>query len=99
MPHPSYWFEKIHEAISNPKGDRAHLVTFQGCYIDDLLDHYKGSLSKDNLLELEVEHLTEKLREYIQKNYTSGKFQTRKYARKLASDLKTILSNDSTIDN
>ena len=89
MPHPSYWFEKIHEAISNPKGDRAHLVTFQGFYIDDLLDHYKDALSKeskDNLLE--VEHLAEKLREYIQKNYTSGKFQTREYARKLASDLK-----------
>ena len=87
MPH--YWFDKIHEAISNPKGDRAHLVTFQGFYIDDLLDHYKDALSKeskDNLLE--VEHLAEKLREYIQKNYTSGKFQTREYARKLASDLK-----------
>ena len=89
MPHPSYWLDKIHEAISNPKGDHAHVVTFQGFYIDDLLDHYKGSLSqesKDNLLE--VEHLAEKLREYIQKNYTSGKFQTREYARKLASDLK-----------
>ena len=97
MPHPSYWFEKIHEAISKPKGDHAHLVTFQGFYIDALLNYYKDSWSeesKDNFLE--VEHLAEKLREYIQKNYTSGKFQTKKYARKLASDLKTILSDGST---
>ena len=89
MPPPSYWFEKIHEAISKPKEDHANFVTFQGAYIDNLLTHYKDSLSeesKDNLLE--VEHLAEKLREYIQKNYTSGKFQTREYARKLASDLK-----------
>ena len=94
MPPPSYWFDKIHEAISTPKGDHAHLVTFQGFYIDDLLDHYKDALSKDNLLA--VEHLAEKLREYIQKNYTSGKFQTREYARKLASDLKTILRGGAT---
>ena len=97
MPPPSYWFEKIHEAISQPKGGPAELVACHGFYIDNLLDHYKGSLSKesqDNLLE--VEHLAEKLREYIQKNYTSGKFQTREYARKLASDLKTILSDGST---
>lgn len=86
MPHPSYWFEKIHEAISKPDGDHAYLVTFEGRYIDDLLDHSKDVLSKDNLLE--VEHLAEKLREYIQKNYTSKKFQTKEYARKLASDLK-----------
>ena len=88
MPHPTYWFEKIHEAISKPKGDHANLVT-QGFYIDELLNHYKDSLSKeskDNFFE--VEHLAEKLREYIQKNYTSGKFQTRQYARELVSDLK-----------
>ena len=94
MPHPNYWFEKIHEAISKPKGDHAYLVTFQGFYIDDLLDHLSkdDSLSKDN--SLEAEHLAEKLREYIQKNHTSRKFQTRNYARKLVSDLKAILTYD-----
>lgn len=93
MPHPTYWFEKIHEAISKPKGDHANLVVTQGFYIDDLLNHYKDSLSKeskDNFFE--VEHLAEKLREYIQKNYTSGKFQTRQYARVLASDLKNYFN-------
>lgn len=47
MPHPSYWFKKIHEAINKPKGDHAHLITSQGRYIDDLLDHYRDPLGKE----------------------------------------------------
>ena len=92
MSLPAYWFEKINEVINTPKGNRAWRVNFEGTYIDELFDHYKDSVSQNDLLE--VEHLMEKLREYIQRNCTS-KFQTKEYARKLVSDLKAVLGHDS----
>ena len=90
MPSPIYWFEKIYAAIDKPKGDHANAVVAHGRYIDDLLDHYKDSLNEDNFSEAKV--IAEKLREYIQKNYSPGKkFQTVKYAKKLVSNLKIVL--------
>ena len=89
MPSPNYWFEKINAAIDKPKGDHANAVVFHGRYIDELLDHYRDSLSEDSFSRAKV--LAEKLREYIQQNYASRKFSTVKEARKSVSDLKTIL--------
>jgi len=34
MPHPSYWYEKINEAISKPRGDHAAAVVQAGSYIE-----------------------------------------------------------------
>ena len=89
MPSPGYCFEKINEAISKPKSGHAELVAIDGYYINNLLSHYKESLSEDDFLEATI--LAKELREYIQNNYRSPKFRTMKYARKLVGDLKTIL--------
>ena len=88
MSSPTYYFEKINEAINKPKGDHAYLVIYHERYINELLDHYKGYLSEVSFSEAEV--LAEELRDYITQNYTR-KFKTVGYTRKLVSDLKAIL--------
>ena len=88
MSYPTYEITQIHEAISKPKGDRAHAVANVGWGIDPLLDYCKNSLSEDAFLN--AEDIIEKLREYVKRNYDK-KFQTMGYARKLVSDLESIL--------
>ena len=88
MSYPTYEIIQINEAINNPKGDRAKAVGFHGWGIDALLDYCKNSLSADAFLS--AEDIIEKLREYVKRN-CDKKFQTMGYARKLVSDLESIL--------
>lgn len=85
MPSPNYWFSKINEAISKPKGDHAYIARQDGGYIDRLLD---DSMDSPNLSEIEV--LAAELREYICRNRTS-KFRTIEVARKLVCRLKELV--------
>ena len=97
MPHPSYWFEKIHEAINKPKGDHAHLVTCQGFYIDDLLNHYKNALSKESkdfFLKLNIS--LKNLENIFKRTIPRGSFKRDNMLENWHLTLKTILSDDST---
>ena len=85
MPSPTYWFEKIHEAISKPKGPHAELALGKNGYIDCLLDDSKDSPDFD-----EIQVLLEELREHIHKNRTS-KFSTFGAARKLVTRLRKLI--------
>lgn len=84
MPSPTYWFEKLNEAISKPKGPHAELALAKDGYIDCLLDYSKDSCNFD-----EVQVIAEELREHIRRNLTS-KFSTFGAARKLVEQLKQL---------
>ena len=77
MSSPTYYFEKINEAISKPKGPHAELALGKYGYIDSLLDYSKNSRNFD-----EIQVIAEELRVHIHKNLTS-KFSTFDVARKL----------------
>ena len=83
----TYDLIQINEAINNPKSDKAHAVA-EGWGIDSLLVYCKNSLSEDDLPNAEI--IIEKIREYVKRNLQS-KFETKKYARELVSNLKKIL--------
>ena len=85
MPSPTYWFEKINEAISKPKGPHAELALVENGYIDCLLDYSKDSPDFD-----EIQFILEELREHIHKNRTS-KFSTFGAARKLVDRLMKLI--------
>ena len=84
MSSPTYWFEKINEAISKPKGPHAELALGENGYIDLLLKYSKDS---PNFNEIQV--ITEELRDHIHKNRTA-KFSTFNAARKLVDRLKKL---------
>lgn len=85
MPSPTYWFEKINEAISRPKGAHAELALGEHGYLDCLLDHSKNSSNFD-----EIQVIEEKLREHICRNLTA-KFSTFDAARKLVKRWQLLL--------
>ena len=88
MSYPTYEIIQINEAINNPKRDKAEAVGHHGWGIDPLLDYCKKSLSEDDFLQ--AEDIIEELREYVKRN-CAKKFKTVGYARKLVSDLESIL--------
>ena len=88
MPSPTYWFEKIHDAIDNRKGDHAVVIANHGAYLDDLLDYYKDSLSEDSFSD--AKGIVEQLREYYTRNL-KRKYLTVGHARNLVSELQATL--------
>ena len=60
MASPAYWFEKINEAISKPRGPHAELALGENGYIDLLLKYSKDS---PNFNEIQV--IAEELRDHI----------------------------------
>lgn len=85
MPSPTYWFEKINEAISKPKGPHAELALGKHGYIDCLLDYSKNFGNFD-----EIQVIAEELRVHIHKNRTS-KFSTFDAARKLVDQWRKFI--------
>ena len=81
MSSPTYHFEKIHDAISNPKGDHAQMIDW---HIDAILGDFKDSNSIDAMNRIASE-----LKNYVEKNLKS-KFKTRDYARQLAREWKSL---------
>ena len=81
MSDPTYHFGKIHDAISNPKGDRARMIDW---HIDSILDDFKDSDSINAM-----NRIASKLTEYVNRNLQS-KFETREYARKLVREWKQL---------
>ena len=81
MSSTTYHFEKINDAINNPKGDHAHMIEY---HIDSILDNHKDTNGIDAMKQL-----ASKLREYVEKNLTS-KFKTREYARQLVREWKGL---------
>ena len=88
MSNLSYDIQQIHEAISDPKGDRAVAVGCHGWGIDAILDDCKKYLSENQFVQ--AEDIIEKLREYVKRNL-GKKFKTMGYARKLVSNLEVIV--------
>ena len=85
MSSPAYWYEKINEAISKPKGPHAELALGKDGYIDLLLRYSKNSCNFD-----EIQVIAEELRVYIHKNLTS-KFSTFDDARKLVNQWMNLI--------
>ena len=79
MSMTSYHFGKIHDAISNPKGDLAHGIDYD---INSILEEHKDS---DHIEAMK--RIASELREYVNRNLTS-KFKTRDYARQLVREWK-----------
>ena len=88
MSNLSYDIQQIHEAISDPKGDKAVAVGCHGWGIDAILDDCKKYLSETQFVQ--AENIIEKLREYVKRNLEK-KFKTMGYARKLVSNLEVIV--------
>lgn len=85
MPSPTYWFEKINEAIRTPKGPHAELALGKDGYIDRLLDASQNACHFD-----EIHVIAEELRVHIHKNLTS-KFSTFEAARKLVNQWMKLI--------
>ena len=81
MSMASYHFGKIHDAISDPKGDRALAIDY---HIDSILHEHEDSDHIDVMKRIASE-----LTEYVNRNLTS-KFKTRDYARQLADEWKKL---------
>lgn len=81
MSMTTYHFTKIHDAISDPKGNHAHAIDW---HIETILDEHKSSDHIDAMKRISSE-----LREYVNRNLTS-KFKTRDYARQLVREWKNL---------
>ena len=81
MASTTYHFEKISDAISNPKGDHARVIDW---HIDFILDDHRDSNSIDAM-----KRIASKLTEYVNRNLNS-KFETREYARQLVREWKNL---------
>lgn len=90
MSYPAYEISQINEAINKSKENKAAMIASGGWGIDRLLDYCRNNLTQDDLFK--AEDIIEKLKEYIKRN-CEKKFETKGYARKLVSDLKSILRN------
>ena len=85
MPSPTYWFEKLNEAISKPKGDHAELALGEDGYINLLLEYSKDSPNFD-----EIQAIAEELRDHIDRNRRK-KFSTFDKARRLVDRLRELV--------
>ena len=81
MSMTTYHFEKIHDAISDPKGDLARMIDW---HTDGILEEHEDSDHIDAMRQI-----ASKLTEYVNENLTS-KFRTRDYARQLADEWKSL---------
>lgn len=81
MSMTTYHFTKIHEAISDPKGDRARKI-------DDHIDYILEEHQDSNYIEA-MNRIASELREYVNRNLTS-KFKTKDYARGLRREWKKL---------
>ena len=81
MPSTTYHFEKISDAISNPKDHHARVIDLHTNFI---LDDHKDSNSIDAMKQI-----ASKLTEYVNRNLIS-KFETREYARQLVREWKNL---------
>ena len=81
MSMTTYHFTKINDAISDPKGDRAHAIDY---HIDSILHEHEDS---DHIEAMK--RIASELTEYVNRNLTS-KFKTKDYARRLRRELKKL---------
>lgn len=88
MSTPTYWFEKINEAINKPKGDHANIAIRPGGHIDNLLEHSQNSPNFS-----EIEKVAAEIKDYIDKNLRK-KFGTKAGARELVSKLKELVETE-----
>ena len=86
MSMTSYHFGKIHDAISDPKGDLAHGIDYD---INSILEEHEDS---DHIAAMK--RIASDLRVYVNRNLTS-KFKTRDYARQLADEWESLCGERS----